>query len=551
VAARPDLVLGPLEQVGESAVGEALALELAELVARERLERALLDRELEVDDLLDLREEPRVDLRVAVQLLDRHPDAERVGDVPEPLGARVGELVADLVRVDRLEVEAVDADLEPAQRLLQRLLERAPDRHHLADRLHLRGQPVVGLLELLEREARHLGDDVVDRRLERRGRRAPGDVVREFVERVADRELRRDLRDREPGRLRRERGAARHARVHLDHDHATVGGADRELHVRPAGVDADLAQHGDRRVAHQLVLLVGQRLRRRDGDRVPGVHPHRIEVLDRAHDDAVVLAVAHHLHLELLPAEERLLDQELVRRAHREPPLADLVELVLVVGDPAAGSAERERGPDDAREPDLGLRALRLLERVCDAAARRPEADARHRRLELLAVLGLVDRLLRRADQLDVELRQHALAREVERAVERGLPAHRRQQRVGALALDDPREHRPGDRLDVRDVGHLRVGHDRGRIAVHEDDLVALLAQRLARLRARVVELARLADDDRAGADDQDGVDVGAFGHGTGSRESGVGSRPSGRSPLSVGPCMLGVDGFGRSAPCR
>ena len=32
---------------------------------------------------------------------------------------------------------------------------------------------------------------------------------------------------------------------------------------------------------------------------------------------------------------------------------------------------------------------------------------------------------------------EHALAREVERAVERRLAAHRRQQRVGTLALDD------------------------------------------------------------------------------------------------------------------
>jgi len=41
------------------------------------------------------------------------------------------------------------------------------------------------------------------------------------------------------------------------------------------------------------------------------------------------------------------------------------------------------------------------------------------------------------------------------------------------------------------------------RIRIDQDDLVALRAQRLAGLRAGVVELARLADHDRAGADDQ------------------------------------------------
>ena len=75
-----------------------------------------------------------------------------------------------------------------------------------------------------------------------------------------------------------------------------------------------------RRVAQALVLLVGQRHRRRDGDRVAGVHAHRVDVLDRADDDEVVGAVADDLELELLPAEQALLDQALVRRALLEAP---------------------------------------------------------------------------------------------------------------------------------------------------------------------------------------------------------------------------------------
>ena len=70
--------------------------------------------------------------------------------------------------------------------LPERLAEVAPDAHRLADRLHLRRQRAVGARELLEREARRLDDDVVDRRLER-GRRRARDVVRDLVERVADR----------------------------------------------------------------------------------------------------------------------------------------------------------------------------------------------------------------------------------------------------------------------------------------------------------------------------------------------------------------------------
>ena len=63
-----------------------------------------------------------------------------------------------------------------------------------------------GAGELLERPPGHLGDDVVDGRLEA-GRRLPGDVVGDLVERVADGELGGDLGDREPGGLRGQRAS--------------------------------------------------------------------------------------------------------------------------------------------------------------------------------------------------------------------------------------------------------------------------------------------------------------------------------------------------------
>ena len=74
--------------------------------------------------------------------------------------------------------------------------------------------------------------------------------------------------------------------------------------------------------------------------------------------------------------------------------------------------------------------------------------------------------------------------------------------------------HRPREqRLDVGRVGDLGVGHDRRRVGIDEDDPVALLLESLARLGAGIVELAGLADDDRPGADEQDGVKISAFGH--------------------------------------
>ncbi len=121
-----------------------------------------------------------------------------------------------------------------------------------------------------------------------------------------------------------------------------VVGIHAELNVRSAGFDADLADDGDGGIAHGLVFAVGERLRRGDGDGVAGVHAHGIEVLDRADDDDVVFEVAHHLEFVLFPAEHRFFDQRFVDGREIEAAGEDFHQLFAVVGDAAAGAAQRE-----------------------------------------------------------------------------------------------------------------------------------------------------------------------------------------------------------------
>ena len=146
-----------------------------------------------------------------------------------------------------------------------------------------------------------------------------------------------------------------------------------------------------------------------------------------------------------------------------------------------------------------------------EPALRNLKADVFHGFLEQFTVLGLLDGRKLGADQLDLELLEHAGLGKRHRRVQRGLAAHGRQQRIRPFPLDDLRDDGGRDRLDVGAVRHLRVGHDRGRVRVHQHDLVALFLERLAGLHARVVELAGLADHDRPRADDQDLFDVCSF----------------------------------------
>ena len=196
---------------------------------------------------------------------------------------------------------------------MHRFVDGAADGHGLTHRLHRGGQIRFRAGEFLECEFRDLGDDIVDGRLERGGRDL-GDVVVQLIQRVAHGQFRRDLSNRKAGRLGRQRRGARHTRVHLDHDHAAIIGVDCPLHVRAACFDPDLAQNGDRAVAHDLVFFVGQRQGRGHGDRVACMHTHRVDVFDGTDDDSVVGGVAHHLHLVFFPAQQAFIDQNLIHR---------------------------------------------------------------------------------------------------------------------------------------------------------------------------------------------------------------------------------------------
>ena len=126
----------------------------------------------------------------------------------------------------------------------------------------------------------------------------------------------------------------------------------------PPRLDADRADDRRRRVAELLVGLVGERHLRRDRDRVAGVDAHRVEVLDRADDDDVVAAVAHHLELELVPAAQRLLDEHLADRAlARAPRSTCRSSSARGRAEAAAVAAERERRPQDRPGSEIAAAA--------------------------------------------------------------------------------------------------------------------------------------------------------------------------------------------------
>ena len=150
---------------------------------------------------------------------------------------------------------------------------------------------------------------------------------------------------------------------------------------------------------------------------------------------------------------------------------------------------------------------------VDELRLRRLQADLAHGVFEQQAVFGLLDGVDLGADQLHAVLFEHAGFGEFHGEIQAGLAAHGGEQRIGPLAADDLFEVGQGERLDVGFVGEVRVRHDGGRIGIDQDDFEAVGAEGLGGLGAGVIELAGLADDDGAGADDEDAVEIVAARH--------------------------------------
>ena len=250
---------------------------------------------------------------------------------------------------------------------------------------------------------------------------------------------------------------------------------------------------------------------------------HGIEILNGANDDNVVSKIAHHLQLVLFPPQHRFFNQHFVHRREIEAAAENLQQLFPVIGDAAAGAAERERWTNHHRKTDLAGEVETIFEVIHQRRFGHIETDFGHGVFEEQPVFRHLDGPELRANQFDVVFLQHAGIGQLYCQIKRGLSADGGQQGKNSPAGDAGAHLRfnandlfqilARERLDISTVGHLRISHDGGRIRVHQHHFVSFRFQRLAGLRARVIEFRGLADDDRPRADDHDFGDIVAARH--------------------------------------
>ena len=233
------------------------------------------------------------------------------------------------------------------------------------------------------------------------------------------------------------------------------------------------------------------------------MNAHGVKVFHIADGNDVALSVAHDLVFNLLPAGDAFFNEHLMDGRKAQTVGADLVQLLHGLTDAAARAAHGERRAHDDRVTDLARERKRVGQALHHLGGDNRLAQLLHGVLEELAVLGAVDGVGLRAQQAHAGLLQITAAGQLHGQVQARLAAQVRQDGIRLFLFNDAPQHRQGHRLHIHAVRDVRVRHNGGGVGVDEHHLDALAFQRAARLRAGVVELGGLADDDGAAADDE------------------------------------------------
>ena len=328
------------------------------------LEGSGLDLLVDLDNVLELVQEPLVNLGQVVELVDSVAKVEhRVGDGEKSsigvVGQGSGQVLGFPVGV---ETGKVGVDLSDS--LLQRLLEGSSDGHDLTDRLHGGSDVSLDVLELGQVPLGDLGDNVVERGLET-GRGGLGDSVRQLGESVAKSNLSGGVGERvssglggegadmsgEKGRDEKDLRRSRETSVHLNDSVVSAVGVQGVLHVALSD-NSDVSDNLNGSRSEHVVLVIREGLGGSDDDGVTGVCSERVKVLHVAADDGVIGGVSHDLVLDLLPSLQTLLNEDL--RGEGEGLGSQVSELLLVVRESGSETSQGEGGSEDDGVADLG-----------------------------------------------------------------------------------------------------------------------------------------------------------------------------------------------------
>ena len=257
------------------------------------------------------------------------------------------------------------------------------------------------------------------------------------------------------------------------------------------------------------VLPVGKSLRGSNDDGVTGVDTEGIEVLHITDGNAVVTSVTDDLVLELLPSTKIAIDDDLATVGKGLG--GKSLHLSIIRGETRTKTTKSEGSTDEDGVADLVLGNIHgLIHGGGGVGLGNSLVDLSKLLAEDFTILGGLNDIDLRAEDLNTLLLQLAGLPELNTDVQSGLSTHGNNDTVGTLFADDVHNNvgLNGEEVDLVSthgvVLLLLTGLDGGNVGVDQNDLDALLLEGLDALTAGVVELTGLADAETATTDEKD-----------------------------------------------
>ena len=461
---------------------------------------------------------------------DSGPDRLKNGE--QPVIVLGGQPLPQRRAGQRRRVQGIQTGLRSADGLHQRFLKPLPDRHHLPGRLHLRAKAAGRSLKFVERPFRILDHHVIQRRLEA-GAGFAGDIVDNFIQRIAQRDPGGDFGDGIAGCLAGQRGRTGYPRV--DFDHRVLKGirVERELAVAPAD-NPQCFNHPQGGGPQHLIFPVGKGQRRRDDNAVPGMNSNGVDIFHGTDSNRVSRRIPHGLELNFLPSGNTSFHQNLMDRRGIQACPGNPAQFILIASDSAAAASQRVGRTDNHRVADPPGSCQRSHQILRGFRRHARLADLPHGVPEALPVFGFFDGFHGRAQQSDAEFIQGSVSAQLHGQCQGGLSAEPGQQPVRPFLFDDPAKGHGVQWLQVDLIRQMLIRHDGRRIGVHQDDVDSLRFQHPACLGSGIVKFRCLADHNGAGSDHENLPDRVILRHGfplPSSGESGQRDRPYPAAP--------------------
>ena len=127
---------------------------------------------------------------------------------------------------------------------------------------------------------------------------------------------------------------------------------------------------------------------------------HRVYIFNEADRDHVVVLVADNFELKLFPAEDGLLNEDLMHQGCLETAGHDHFELFFVIDETAAGAAHRVGRAKNDRVAEFVSNLKTFFHAVSDLASRHLDSEHVHGLFEFDTVLAALDRVDLNADDL-------------------------------------------------------------------------------------------------------------------------------------------------------